>query len=161
VFAKAYSNSEVEKRKTLLFGHKESPFKPYYLTKKNGETIQVMSKIEYIIAKTLDGARIVFESGPKEFLRQYRLIPDFKLSIDGENYFWEHLGNMKNRSYRERWYRKFRTYSKEINIADKLITTTESEQRTDVEDNIKKIINDLKSGKLKRTEDYSYHHYEI
>jgi len=93
-FAKAYSNSEVERRRTLLFGEKDSPFKPFYLTKKNGQTIQVMSKIEYIIAKVLDDEGIAFETGPTEFLREHHLIPEFKLSIDGESYYWEHLGNM-------------------------------------------------------------------
>ena len=162
IFIKAYSNSEVDKRKTLLFGYKASPFKPYYLTKKNGETIQVMSKIEYIIAKALDEAQILFESGPREFLREYHLIPDFKLSIDGENYYWEHLGNMQNVKYRERWFRKFETYRKQINVADRLITTSEDQKVTDTERAIRKIISDLKSKRLAKTErTYSYHHYYI
>jgi len=162
ILSNAYVNSEVEKRKTLLFGHKESPFKPYYLAKKNGETIQVMSKIEYIIAKVLDEKDIEFEPGPKEFLRDYRLVPDFKLSINGKNYYWEHLGNMRNLSYRERWYRKLKIYREEIGIAENLVTTSESETRTDTEKAIREVISDLESGKLAKTEGaYSDHHYYI
>jgi exodeoxyribonuclease V alpha subunit len=161
-FAKAYSNSEVEKRRTLLFGEKDSPFKPFYLVKKDGKTIQVMSKIEYIIAKALDDEGVAFEAGPREFLREHHLIPDFRLSIDGESYYWEHLGSMHDPYYRERWYRKFRTYCEKIQIADKLVTTSEDQRVIDTEGAVRKIVSDLRFGKLTKTEGaYSHHHYYI
>ena len=160
VLTKVYSNSSVEQRKTLLFGHKTSPFKPYKLTLKNKQTIEVDSKIERIFAQILDKLDIEFEHGPKEFLAEYHVVPDFKLHINDKDYYLEHLGRMDNLKYRERWLRKFETYKK-LGIADIMITTTESQEKTDVEENVKKIIDDLKSGRLRQTEGYSYHHYEI
>jgi len=160
VLAKVYSNSSVEQRRTLLFGHKTSPFKPYEVTLKDKRTIEVDSKIERIIAQVLDKLDIEFEHGPKEFLAEYHVVPDFKLRINDKDYYLEHLGRMDNLGYRERWLRKFETYKK-LGIADVMITTTESEEKSDVEKNIKRIIDDIKSNKLRQTEGYSYHHYEI
>jgi exodeoxyribonuclease V alpha subunit len=160
VLMKVYSNSLVEQRKTLLFGHKFSPFKPYQLTLRNGRTIQVDSKIERIIAQVLDGLGVDFEAGPKEFYAEHHMVPDFKLHVNDKIYYLEHLGNMGNLSYRERWLRKFPVYQK-LGLVDRLITTSEGEEKTNIEENIKKIIADLKSGRLQKTEDYSEHHYEI
>lgn len=160
VFIKAYYNSLVEQRKTLLFGHKISPFKPYQLTLKNGKTIQVDSKIERIIAEVLDKLGVDFESSPKEFLAEHHIVPDFKLHIDDKTYYLEHLGNMGNLSYRERWFRKLPIY-KNLNLMDALITTSESEEKTNAEHNVRKIVDDIKSGRLHRTESPSSHHYEI
>ena len=56
---------------------------------------------------------------------------------------------MDKQSYRERWFRKLKTYEK-IGIIDRLITTSESEERTDVGENIKNIVKDLKTKKLKK-----------
>jgi exodeoxyribonuclease V alpha subunit len=160
VLIKAYLNSLVEQRKTLLFGREFSPFKPYQLTLRSGRTIQVDSKIERIIAQVLDSLGVIFEAGPKEFYAEHHMIPDFKLEIDDKTYYFEHLGNMNNLSYRERWLRELPNYQK-LRLMDNLITTSESEDTTNIEENIKSIIEDLRSGKLKKTEDYSQHHYEI
>jgi hypothetical protein len=49
-----------------------------------------------------------------------------------------------------------------LGLADKLITTSESEEKSDIEGNVKKIIEDIKSKRVKRTEgSYSLHHYYI
>ncbi len=161
ILSNAYENSSIERRKTLLFGHKTSPFKPYLMTRKDGKTIELRSKIECIIAKALDENEIHFEPEPKEFLQEFRLIPDFKLFVNDNVYYWEHLGLMKNISYRERWYRKLEIYKK-IGISGTLITTSESEEKANVEQNIKKILDDIKSMKLRKTEGgYSAHHYYI
>ena len=75
-------------------------------------------------------------------------------------YYLEHLGGICNISYRERWWKEFKIYQK-IGIADVLITTSEGEEKSDVEQNVKTIINDIRTDKLKRTEGYSYHQCEI
>jgi hypothetical protein len=73
----------------------------------------------------------------------------------------EHLGNMSNPSYRNRWFQKFEIYKK-LGISDKLITTSESEEKSNPEENIKKIIDDIKAKRIKTTEGgYSLHHYYI
>ncbi|MEN3016350.1 MAG: AAA family ATPase [Candidatus Methanosuratincola petrocarbonis] len=162
VLIRAYDNSLVEQRKTLLFGHKASPFKPYKLTLKDKTILEVDSKIEWIIAKLLDEMNIKFEYGIEDFLASYHLKPDFKLHVNGKIYYIEHLGRMDNIGYRERWGKKFETYKNQLGIADILITTSESEEITDVEGNIKKMIEDILSDKLKKTGEFpSYHHYEI
>jgi exodeoxyribonuclease V alpha subunit len=157
---KAYDNSLVEPRKTLLFGYKTSPFKPYKITLKNKIILEVDSKIEWIIAKVLDEMNIKFEYGVEEFLPSHHLKPDFKLYVNDKVYYIEHLGRMDNIGYRERWLKKFEIY-KRLGIADVLITTTESGEISNVEENIKKIIEDIKLNRLRKTEGFSYHHYEI
>lgn len=120
-----------------------------------------MSKIEFMIAKLLDEIGIDFEYGPEEFLQEYHLKPDFKLFINDKVYYWEHLGLMTNISYRERWYKKLKIYRK-IGIIETLITTSESEEKSNVEQNVKKILNDINSMNLRETEGgYSAHHYFI
>ena len=161
ILVKAYANSLVEQRKTLLFGHKASPFKPYKLTLKDKTILEVDSKIERIIAKVLDEMDIEFEYGVPEFLAEHHLKPDFKIHVNDKVYYIEHLGRMDNIGYRERWFRKFEIYKNQLGIADILITTSESEEITDVEENVKKIIEDIKSDRLRKTEGFSYHHYEI
>jgi exodeoxyribonuclease V alpha subunit len=161
ILCHAYENSAIESIKTLLFGYKASPLKPYIVTLRNNKTIEVKSKIEYIIAKALDESNVEFEYEPKEFFEEYHIIPDFKISIDGEVYYMEHLGNMSNPSYRNRWFQKFEIYKK-LGISDKLITTSESEEKSNPEENIKKIIDDIKAKRIKTTEGgYSLHHYYI
>jgi exodeoxyribonuclease V alpha subunit len=157
----AYENSSIESRKTLLFEYKASPSRPYIVTLRSGETIEVRSKVEYIMAKALDDAGVEFKYEPREFLEEYHIVPDFKILIDGEAYYIEHLGNMNNPSYRNRWFQKFEVYKK-LGLVDKLITTSESEEKSDIEGNVKKIVEDIKSKRVKRTEgSYSLHHYYI
>lgn len=103
---------------------------------------------------------IKFEYGTEEFLASYHLKPDFKLYVNDKVYYIEHLGRMDDIGYRERWLKKFEIY-KNLGLADVLITTSESEEITDVEENIKKMIEDIVSNKLQKTEGFSYHHYEI
>ena len=127
---------------------------------RDGRTIQLRSKIEYIIANILDKLGIKFEYEPEDFWLEYRIKPDFKLVIDGESYYWEHLGLMEYRAYRNRWFYKKQIYEG-LGIIDKLITTKEGEKMLK-EESIKDIINDLKSRNLRTTENsYSKHHYEI
>ena len=116
--------------------------------------------MEYIIAKILDELDIEFEYEPKDFIR-YRILPDFKLYINGEVYYMEYLGLIDNPRYRERWFKKLKIYE-ELKVDDKLITLTEAETESNIEQNLKNIIEDIKYGKLKVTEGgYSKHHYEV
>jgi len=158
---KAYRNSSIDQIHTLLFGHKFSPFRPYVVYLKDGNKIAVRSKVEYIIAKTLDNLGIEFEYEPEDFV-EYRIKPDFKILSDTGIFYWEHLGLLSSEWYKDRWFKKFEVYKK-LGIADVLITTSESEEPYgDIEKEISKIIDDLKKGNLKLTEgSYSRHHYVI
>ncbi len=156
-----YENSATEKIKTMLFNAKRSPFRPYLLELRDGRKITVRSKIEYVIAKTLDGLGIEFEYEPEDF-RDKGIYPDFRISIDGEIYYWEHLGRLDDLSYRERWIRKLGIY-RNLGLEDKLITTTESERVSSIENAVQQIIEDLKKRRPRTTEDGypSKHHYEL
>ena len=102
-----------------------------------------------------------FDYEPRDFLQEYHVKPDFKLIIDDETYYIEHLGIMKSQNYRERWFAKFKIYQK-IGIENNLISTTEDAEKTGIEDNIRRIVDDIKSKNIKNTKgDYSLHHYRI
>ncbi|HIP92469.1 MAG TPA: hypothetical protein EYH25_03335, partial [Thermotoga sp.] len=139
-----YDNSAIEKIKTMLFSAKRSPFRPYLLELRDGKKIALRSKIEYIIARTLDKFEIEFEYEPDDF-KDKGIYPDFRINVNGEIYYWEHLGRLDERSYRERWLRKLEIY-KALGLEDRLITTSESEIISNPEENIKQIIQDLKNG---------------
>ncbi len=157
----AYINSQIESIHTLLFGHKQSPFKPYLVRLKNGDEISVRSKIEYIIAKTLDSFGIEFIYEPEDFTAEYHIKPDFKIFLESGEFYWEHLGLLDTDWYKNRWFKKYKIYE-DIGITDFLITTSEGEKTKDIEAEIRNIIKDLKSGNLKVTEgSYSKHHYVL
>jgi len=160
IIQRIWRNSEVNSRTTLLFEFKREPFKPYVLVRKNDDIVELRSKIEYIIAKTLDDLDIEFEYEPEELKAEY-ILPDFKITIDDKTFYLEHLGNMENIAYRERWFKKLKIYKK-LGLEDRLITTSEAKKGSNIQRNIKKLIEDIKHGRLKCTEgSYSNHHYEI
>lgn len=154
-------NSATENIRTMLFIPKKSITKPYLLKIKNGLTIALRSKIEYIIAKILDNLGIDFEYEPNDFASE-SIRPDFKLRINGEVYYWEHLGRLDDPQYRERWKKKLEFYRKN-GLDERLITTSESTEASDWEKSVKQIIEDLRGQKLKETPNGypSKHHYEI
>lgn len=160
LFRTAYINSQIELIHTLLFGHKQSPFKPYLVRLKNGDKIAVRSKIEYIIAKTLDSFGIEFVYEPEDFAENH-IKPDFKIFLENGEFYWEHLGLLNNDWYKNRWFKKYKIYE-DIGITDFLITTSEGEEPKDVESQIRKIIEDLKGDNLRVTDgSYSKHHYVL
>ena len=153
-------SSVLDKRSTLLFKYRRYPGRVYGLRLKSGETIYLRSKTEYIIAKVLDELDVEFEYEPND-LRDYGIIPDFKIVVDGKQYFIEHLGLFDKEVYRRRWEIKRSIYEK-LGLLDQVITTSEPrEGNIDVEGAIKKIINDIRRGKLIETRSGfpSKHHY--
>ena len=78
----------------------------------NGEDVR--SKSELIIANILYHHKIDYEyEGVLEFESEIRR-PDFVIEDEdsGEMYYWEHLGMLNKRSYRESWERKKQWYKK-------------------------------------------------
>lgn len=78
---------------------------------KRGEPVR--SKSEVIIADNLSAENIAYayEQRPigKDGIERY---PDFTIedSESGITYYWEHLGMLGNKDYRERWQRKLEWY---------------------------------------------------
>lgn len=112
--------SETHQRLTNLF---EAPY-PHPIKNKNDRFLEdrlihrtlkgddVRSKSEVIIANILYHHGIEYEyEGVLEFGRERRR-PDFVIEDDdsGETYYWEHLGMLNKRSYRQGWERKKQWY---------------------------------------------------
>jgi predicted nuclease of restriction endonuclease-like RecB superfamily len=160
ILQEAYFRSAVAGHDTLLFGHKTQYKRPFKLTLKDGAVVAFASKIEYMIGDVLDKADIHFEYECSDFLDKYHFLPDFKFKINGKCYYLEHLGNINIR-YSNRWNWKKDVYIK-LCYGDNLITTSEKEDSSNVNDTIKQIIEDIKCNRLRKSiGSYSNHHYEL
>ena len=156
------SLSELDRRHTLLFKYRRSSGKVYSLRLRDGRVIHLRSKIEYMIAKMLDNLGVEFEYEPND-LRNYGIIPDFKIVVNGKLYFIEHLGLLDKEVYQRRWEIKRRVYEK-LGLLEQVITTSESrEGSVNVEETIKRIINDIRDGSIIEVKDGrpSKHHYPL
>jgi len=136
--------SEIASRYTNLFRAPEltivnGRFLESALVSKTRRGEPVRSKSEVIIADNLYSANIdyVYEQKliGKEGTERY---PDFTIedSESGFTYYWEHLGMLANRDYRERWNTKLVWYREQEILPleegegakDILITSSDSEQ---------------------------------
>ena len=75
--------------------------------------ILVRSKSEVIVAAVLSKLGISYDYEQKLMSKgnpkDYRL-PDFTVSYEGDTFYWEHLGMLSVRSYKEDWDRKRKWY---------------------------------------------------
>jgi len=124
--------SETQLRNTQMFRVTLRPegvtvFHPEALISRTSLGIAVRSKSEVVVADVLTSLGISYEyerplhsrSEPKDFR-----LPDFTVTYEGDEYFWEHLGMLDLPVYAERWERKLRWY--EANgYADRLITSSD------------------------------------
>lgn len=161
LFANIHANTEIGRRRTLMFFQAEGTTKLYPVVLESGRKILVRSKIEKIIAENLKSQKSNFEYEPQDLRQLYSMVPDFKIVHGGNIYYLEHLGRMDNNAYRKRWFKKLENY-KLAGLEDKLITTSEDKVTVDQEKIITKILDDIREGHLKRTDgDFSKHHYII
>jgi len=87
----------------------------------------VRSKSEVIIANMLFERNIPFlYEVPLYAPDGTFVLPDFTLSVQGETWYWEHLGMLDEPRYREHWEKK-RAWYERHGFADRLIITTETE----------------------------------
>jgi exodeoxyribonuclease V alpha subunit len=92
--------------------------------------IKVQSKVEYVIYKALQEARVAgrlsFEYERELELhidgRIIRVHPDFAVTCGGRTIFWEHLGMLDRRDYATDWRSRVTGYRAE-GLADSLVTT--------------------------------------
>ena len=125
----------------------------------------VRSKVEYILYTKLKESGIKFEYEKELKCKAYdqdrdiEIKPDFTLTINGTEYYLEHLGMLDDNRYRTTWRRKLETYK--INgLADRLITTDDLHGIQD--ECIDGILADVSKQKLTDTKNspYSLHHYK-
>jgi hypothetical protein len=82
----------------------------------------VRSKSEVIIANLLQQDEIEFEYEKRLVAPDGSFyLPDFTLSIRGEEYYWEHLGLLENEDYNNHWKNKKAWYNK--HFPEQLLTT--------------------------------------
>ena len=87
----------------------------------------VRSKSEVIIANMLFERNIPFKYEKPLFASDGTFyLPDFTVSWQGEEWYWEHLGPMDQEEYRNHWETKKAWYDK--NFKGRLVTTEESTQ---------------------------------
>lgn len=141
-------SSETIQRSTRLFGLKlhlagDKPYMNQFLIHKTNTNVLVRSKSEVIVANTLSYLGIDYKYEEKlipdeDNSNDYRL-PDFTLSVAGDQYYWEHLGMLTVPSYNKDWERKREWYEKNgftivghgakdtkisFDISDKLVITS-------------------------------------
>ena len=87
--------------------------------------VMVQSKSEVIIANLLFAKDIPFLYDRPLFASDgtfYR--PDFTISWDGEEWYWEHLGLLNKKEYRDHWQKKEKWYKKH-GFSDRIVVTDE------------------------------------
>lgn len=68
---------------------------------------------------------------------------------------------MNASTYRNRWFWRLRSYEK-LGSTDNLITTSESDDASSLENNVIQIRSDIKENRIRTTEGgYSRHHFTI
>ncbi|WP_157507555.1 ATP-dependent DNA helicase [Ktedonobacter racemifer] len=88
--------------------------------------IFVRSKSEVIIANMLTEREIPFQYEVPLFAEDGTFyLPDFTITWNGKQWYWEHLGRLDNAAYRAHWKKKNDWYRK--NFPHQLIITEESE----------------------------------
>ena len=124
----------------------------------------VRSKVEYILYNKLKESGIKFKYERKLKCMAYgrdthiEIQPDFTITVDGTEYYLEHLGMLGNDEYRKVWDLKRKTYESN-GLIDRLVTT--DDQHGIQDESIDKLLGDIVRQKLKVTQDnpYSLHHY--
>lgn len=160
LFETAKNISHLLTRKTAIFDRPEIKQDRYM--PEPGQFVR--SKIEYIIYKTL------MKAGFKEFhyekslplkTRSFNIHPDFTIiTNDDRTIYWEHLGMLDVRKYYKDWQRRKQDYIEEGNW-DYVITSDDLEGVNG--EKIQKVIDDIRTNKLKKTDDskFSRHHYAL
>lgn len=128
------SESETRLRNTQMFTlvlRRDESKRPFlggmiHRTRK-GEAVR--SKSEVIVADILESLGVTYEYEiplyAKNDSQDFRL-PDFKVSFEGDVFYWEHLGMLSVPSYRASWERKKAWYERNGYI-DQLITSEDGE----------------------------------
>lgn len=157
LLSRAFENSAMAGRKTLMFGPKGPPFKSYRLSTSGGGAIRVRSKSEYIMAKLLDESGTDFEYEPDDLYDESRIRPDFKIA---GRFYLEHLGQAGDAGYMARWRQKRAEYRR-LGLEDDLVTTSEG-AAPDYEGSMRSLIEDVRSGAPRGASgEYSLHHYVL
>jgi hypothetical protein len=130
--------------------------------------IRVKSKVEYLLYTALVGAR---ESGRLSFEyeanldlpfegRTVTVHPDFVVQIQGQTFYWEHLGMLDRQDYARDWRERRRAYQA-AGLETALLTSDDLDGIR--AEHLTALISDLSLGKLQGRADlgFSLHHYRL
>ena len=131
--------------------------------------IKVQSKVEYVIYKALQEARVAgrlsFEYERELKLeidgRRIKVHPDFALTCGGRTIFWEHLGMLDRRDYATDWRSRVKGYRAE-GLGDSLVTTDDLGGLR--HERLLVVIDDIVKGTIKGdpgAREFSDHHYTL
>jgi exodeoxyribonuclease V alpha subunit len=131
--------------------------------------IKVQSKVEYVIYKTLQEARVAgrlsFEYERELELeidgRRIKVHPDFAVTCGGRTVFWEHLGMLDRRDYATDWRSRVAGYRAEA-LADALVTTDDLAGLR--HERLLAVVDDIVKSKLAGdldTREFSDHHHSL
>lgn len=106
------------------------------------ESYFVRSKSEALIANILHFTELDYSYEKPLFAPDGTMVlPDFTITFQGEEYYWEHLGMLERYDYRQRWEEKRQWY--EANFPGRLIVSTEksdaSMEKSDLSAQIRRI----------------------
>ena len=144
------SSSETDRRNTYLFNIAvrdnidKIPYAENRIHKTKGGFL-VRSKSEVIVANELINSEINLTEKNYEQKLQSRKnsfdykLPDFTFSVEGVEYYWEHLGMLAVESYKKSWERKLRWY-KENGYDSRLIVSQDGEDGSINSEEITKIV---------------------
>ena len=106
-----YTNSkELHQEIGLYLGVDRHKLKKIYKTRKSD---LVRSKFEVIMANLLFDEKIEYEYEKKLYYSKGKWIePDFTINLNGNEFYWEHLGLIGTEKYDRRWLEKREIYEK-------------------------------------------------
>jgi len=158
LFEVARGRSSLLNRNTSLFQPPEDKKKGYWPTPDK----EVQSRIEYIIFKSLErsGLKFKHEKVTEFEKRNYKIKPDFTITVGDQTIYWEHLGMLDCRKYYRDWIKRKDDY-KDHGMFENLVTTDDVEGI--IQEKIDKVIDDIREGKIANTKGnaFSDHHYEL
>jgi hypothetical protein len=131
--------------------------------------VKVQSKVEYVIYKALQEARVAgrlsFEYERELELeidgRRIKVHPDFAVTCGDRTIFWEHLGMLDRRDYAADWRSRVKGYRAE-GLGDELVTTDDLGGLR--HERLLAVIDDIVKGSITgdpEAREFSDHHYTL
>lgn len=131
--------------------------------------VNVKSKIEYLIYRTLQQARdegmLTFSYEEELALpingREIIVHPDFTVQVGGRVIYWEHLGMLDRQDYSRDWRERRKGYEA-VGLGDALLTTDDLSGVG--QERLQTVIQDIIEGSLRGDDDgseFSKHHYTL
>ena len=155
--------SETARRSTNLFTEckmlefkqqQDTVFMQEGLIHRTSKGLAVRSKSELLIAEALDKFDVAFKYEDSLKFGDSVRYPDFTIDVFGRTVYWEHLGMLRVKRYREAWNRKLEWYKRngilpagDGNDAEQVLVTTRDDDKGGLDmGQIEKLIKEFCGG---------------